>query len=78
MSCRLRVIFFFFSPDFLSCSSSLLSLCALLGPLTDTGKEWCCMESRLGHRISEAGRVGGRVLSPGFLSCLPLMLRDFG
>lgn len=27
--------------------SSLLSLCALLGALTDTGKEWCCVESRL-------------------------------
>ena len=77
MSRGLRGIFFF-PPDFLSCSSSLLSLCALLGPLTDMGKEWCCMESRLGHRISEAGGVGGRVLSPGFLSCLPLMLRDFG
>ena len=77
MSCGLRVIFFF-PLYFLSCSSSLISLCARLGPLTDTDKEWCCMESRLGHRISEAGRVGGRVLSPGFLSCLPLMLRDFG
>lgn len=56
MSRGLREIFF---PAFLSYSFSLLSLCALLGALTDTGKEWCCVESRLGTRVSAAGGVGG-------------------
>lgn len=46
-----------FFPAFLSYSFSLLSLCTLLGALTDTGKEWC-WESRLGTRVSAAGGVG--------------------